>query len=106
MVSKNCNTRKSIFFGEVKLRTLAKKYEAFGWETFTCDGNNLEELEKTILDAQAARGNGKPKMVVMNTVMGSGVDFMMGDHHWHGVAPNAEQKDNALSQLEETLGDF
>ena len=85
---------------------LVKKYEAFGWETTTCDGNDLEELETTILKAQSGKGNGKPKMIIMNTIMGSGVDFMMGDHHWHGVAPNDEQKETALAQLEETLGDF
>ena len=38
--------------------------------------------------------------------MGYGVDFMQGTHHWHGKAPNDEQKDIALSQLEETIGDY
>jgi transketolase len=38
--------------------------------------------------------------------MGMGVDFMMGTHKWHGSAPNDEQAANALSQLEETLGDY
>jgi transketolase len=42
----------------------------------------------------------------MKTIMGFGVDFMMGTHKWHGVAPNAEQTEIALAQLEETLGDF
>jgi len=42
----------------------------------------------------------------MKTEMGQGVDFMMGSHKWHGIAPNAEQTEKALAQLEETLGDF
>jgi transketolase len=42
----------------------------------------------------------------MKTEMGQGVDFMMGSHHWHGIAPNDEQLKNALGQLEETLGDY
>ena len=42
----------------------------------------------------------------MTTIMGYGVDYMMGTHKWHGNAPNAEQVASAMAQLEETLGDF
>jgi len=42
----------------------------------------------------------------MKTEMGSGVDYMMGSHKWHGIAPDEEQTENALSQLPETLGDY
>jgi len=45
-------------------------------------------------------------MLLMKTEMGMGVDFMMGTHKWHGSAPNDEQKDAALAQLDETLGDY
>ena len=45
-------------------------------------------------------------MIIMKTEMGFGVDFMMGSHKWHGVAPNNEQLEVALNQLEETLGDY
>lgn len=51
-------------------------------------------------------GNGKPIVILMTTEMGQGVDFMMGSHKWHGVAPNEEQLRIALNQLEETLGDY
>lgn len=88
------------------LMDLGKKYEAFGWEVLSCDGNNFEELEATILKAQGNRANGKPKMVIMHTQMGYPIDFMMGSHKWHGNAPNDEQKDKALAQLEVTLGDY
>jgi transketolase len=47
-----------------------------------------------------------PKMIIMKTEMGQGVDFMMGTHKWHGSAPNDEQLANALSQLSETIGDY
>ncbi|MCS6823274.1 MAG: transketolase [Cytophagaceae bacterium] len=90
----------------MNLLDLGAKYKAFGWEVYECDGNNFEELEKTILAAQASRGNGKPKAIMMKTKMGYPVDFMMGNHKWHGVAPNDEQKDKALAQIEETLGDY
>ena len=88
------------------LLDLGKKYEAFGWEVYSCDGNNYEDLENTILKAKAARGNGKPKAIMMKTEMGQGVDFMMHTHKWHGTAPNDEQLQKALAQLEETLGDY
>jgi transketolase len=45
-------------------------------------------------------------MILMTTTMGQGVDFMMGSHKWHGIAPNDEQLGIALSQLKETLGDY
>jgi len=88
------------------LGDLNAKYAAFGWEVSECDGNNLEELIETIEKAKSAKGNGKPKMILMKTEMGKGVDFMEGTHKWHGVAPNDEQLADALGQLEETLGDY
>ncbi|HSZ24236.1 MAG TPA: transketolase [Cytophagaceae bacterium] len=90
----------------LSLLDLGKKYEAFGWEVFHCDGNNLEDLENTILKAKASKGNGIPKILIMKTEMGQGVDFMMHTHKWHGSAPNDEQLQKALAQLEETLGDY
>ena len=56
--------------------------------------------------AKSKTGKGKPIVILMKTSMGFGVDFMMGSHKWHGVAPNAEQTAIALSQLEETYGDY
>lgn len=90
----------------LSLLDLGKKYAAFGWNVLACDGNNFEELEKTILEAQKQKGTGKPTAIMMKTEMGMGVDFMMHTHKWHGNAPNDEQKDIALAQLEETLGDY
>lgn len=87
-------------------RDLGAKYTAFGWEVLTCAGNDLVALQTAILHAQASADNGKPKVILMQTMMGYGVDFMMTGHHWHGKAPNATQTETALIQLEETLGDF
>ena len=70
------------------------------------NGHDMKEILSTMKLAQEKCGNGKPVMVIMATEMGQGVDFMMGSHKWHGVAPNPEQLENALSQLEETLGDY
>jgi transketolase len=89
------------------LGSLEAKFEAFGWEVISCkDGNNIVELLKTLKDAKSRTGKGKPVCIVMHTEMGNGVDFMMGTHKWHGAAPNDEQLASALSQNQETLGDF
>lgn len=91
----------------LSLGNLRAKWEAFGWDVLECaDGNNMELLLSTLKEAITHTGKGKPVMMLMRTAMGKGVDFMEGTHHWHGVAPNDEQKDLALAQLSETLGDY
>jgi transketolase len=87
-------------------RDLQAKYEAFGWNVMRMDGNIAEDIQNTLLKAKAALGNGAPIMIIMKTEMGAGVDFMMYSHKWHGVAPNDQQLQDALAQLEETLGDY
>ena len=69
-------------------------------------GNDINEVVKALEHAKTFTGKGKPIMILMTTVMGKGVDFMEGSHEWHGIAPNDEQLAKALSQLEETLGDY
>lgn len=90
----------------LNLENLRDKWQAFGWECFQADGHNFGEILEAFAMAKSAVGNGKPKMILMKTDMGKGVDFMEGTHHWHGKAPNKEQTEKALSQLKETLGDF
>ena len=86
---------------------LKKKFEAFGWDTLEIkNGNNLEEIIQGLKEAKQRTGKGKPVCVIMDTVMGHGVDFMMHTHAWHGKAPNDEQLEIALSQNPETLGDY
>ncbi len=87
-------------------RNLAEKYNAFGWQVLNMDGNNMEETVATLQKAKDACGKGMPIAIMMKTEMGAGVDFMMGSHKWHGVAPNDEQLVAALAQLPETLGDY
>lgn len=88
------------------LGNLKAKWESFGWTVLETDGNNMTELINTLKEAKKLTGQKKPIAILMKTEMGAGVDFMMGTHKWHGVAPNDEQLENGLSQLEETLGDF
>lgn len=88
------------------LGNLSQKWQAFGWEVLEMDGHNIDEIKSVLAKAKSMTGNGKPIVIIMKTEMGQGVDFMVGSHKWHGVAPNPEQLADALSQLEETLGDY
>lgn len=88
------------------LRDLRKKYEAFGWEVQEFNGNDLAETIKSLENAKALARREKPVLNVMNTVMGKGVDFMEGSHKWHGIAPDDAQLEQALAQLEMTVGDY
>ena len=90
----------------LSLGNLENKWIAFGWQTLNCNGNDLEEIIKTLSKAKEMTGNGQPIMIIMKTEMGHGVDYMMGSHKWHGVAPNDEQLEVALNQNPETMGDF
>ncbi|MCB0509907.1 MAG: transketolase [Bacteroidetes bacterium] len=88
------------------LGSIRKKFEAFDWEVMEMQGNDMQAVIDGLNKAKSLTGKGKPVCVIMHTEMGFGVDFMQGTHHWHGKAPNSEQLANALSQLEETLGDY
>lgn len=83
------------------------KLKSFGWEVLEIEnGNSLDQVYQTLNIAKEKAYNGKPIVIIMKTIMGNGVDFMMHTHNWHGVAPNDEQLENALSQNPETLGDY
>ncbi len=88
------------------LGDLKAKFESFGFEVWEMNGNIMEDVVDTMKRAKNLVNNPKPVMILMHTEMGMGVDFMMGTHKWHGVAPNDEETLIALEQLEETLGDF
>jgi transketolase len=90
----------------LSLENLQAKFEAFGWHVITSDGNNMEEILKSLHYAKSLTGKGKPILNLMSTQMGYGVDFMVGTHKWHGSAPNDDQLENALGQIKETIGDY
>ena len=79
--------------------SLRAKFEAFGWDVIDLEkGNDTASVVATLKKAKEHTGKGKPVMILMKTEMGNGVDFMMGSHKWHGVAPNDEQLAQALKQ--------
>ncbi len=91
----------------MNLLDLKAKWEAFGWQVIeTENGNDMEQVIASLEKAKELLGNGKPVLNLLRTDMGYGVDFMVGTHKWHGIAPDDEQLAAALGQLEETLGDY
>jgi transketolase len=87
--------------------SLKAKFEAFGWIVLEIEeGNNIEAILKGMAEAKSQTGKGKPVCVLLKTIMGNGVDFMMHTHAWHGKAPNDEQLAKGLAQNPETLGDY
>lgn len=89
------------------LGNVKEKFEAFGWEVIEIEeGNDLKAIISGMKEAKEASGKEKPVCVLLRTVMGHGVDYMMHTHEWHGKAPNDEQLEKALEQNPVTLGDY
>ena len=91
----------------LNMGSLDAKFTAFGFDVLVeKEGNNLTKVIEALAEAKSRTGKGKPICILLHTEMGNGVDYMMGSHKWHGVAPNDEELENALAQNEETLGDY
>ena len=89
------------------LGQMTDRWKAFGWEVLhNPNGNEMRSIIHSLKQAKALTGKGKPVVVIMDTEMGKGVDFMEGTHEWHGKPPNADQTQHALAGLKETLGDY
>ena len=96
------STEDVLDIGNLKL-----KLESFNWEVLEIEnGNSLDEVYQIMSEAKKSSKKGKPIVILMKTIMGNGVDFMMHTHKWHGIAPNDEQLEKALNQNPETLGDY
>lgn len=78
---------------------LDKKFEAFNWHVINVDGHNFDELKAAFKEARETKG--KPTAIIAHTTKGKGVSFMENQAGWHGKAPNAEQLETALKDLEE-----
>jgi transketolase len=86
---------------------LRAKFEAFGWDVIEVEeGNSIDAISEGLSNAKSRTGKGKPVCILLKTVMGNGVDFMMHTHAWHGKAPNDEQLASGLAQNPETIGDY
>lgn len=92
--------------GGIDGNKIEAQLRAFGWDILRMNGHNMQNIIDTMSQAKALTGNGKPIFIIMQTEMGYPVDFMMGSHKWHGVAPNDEELAKALAQLPEVAGDY
>ena len=90
----------------LSLGNLRAKWEAFGWEVLEMNGNDMEDVVRVLELAISKTFKGKPIVILMQTIMGNGVDFMMHTHKWHGVAPNDDQLAAALAQLKDFNEDY
>ena len=81
-----------------------KKFEAFGWNVIVCDAHNFDELLDAINKAKACKG--KPTAVIMKSVKGKNVSFMENNAAWHGSAPNEEQYNQAIAELDAILSEL
>lgn len=90
----------------LSLGNLRNKWEAFGWDVLEMNGNDMQDVVRVLDLAKSKTGKGRPIMILMQTIMGNGIDFMMHSHKWHGIAPNDEQLAAALLQLPDTKEDY
>ena len=91
----------------LNMGNIKSKFEAFDWTVVEIEnGNNIESILKGMEIAKSKTGKGMPVCVLLKTIMGNGVDFMMHTHAWHGKAPNDDQLKIALDQNPVTLGDY
>lgn len=86
----------------MELEPLSLKWASFGWQVFHTDGNNIEHLLQTFSEVNSVIY--KPKVIIANTFMGKGVKSIENDYKWHGKAPNKEQSELFLKELEQSYG--
>ena len=82
----------------MSLGNLAAKLRAFGFDLYEIDGHDLDAIEAALSAPVTA---GKPKAILAHTVKGKGISFMENQVGWHGKAPNEEQRQQALKELED-----
>ncbi|GAB3429430.1 transketolase [Niabella aquatica] len=90
----------------LSLGDLDAKWKAFGWNVLYMNGNDMEDVIATLQLAKRKAFKKKPICILMQTNMGHGVSFMTGSHKWHGIAPNDEQLNVALSELQTNMNDY
>ena len=80
---------------------LDEKFLAFGWNVYTIDGHNFDEIADALEKAKTVKG--KPTAIIANCVKGKGVSFMENQIGWHGSAPNKEQYEQAIAELKASV---
>lgn len=83
---------------------IPEKFVAFGWNVIEIDGHNFDAIEKALEDARLCKG--KPTAIIAKTIKGKGVSYMENQVNWHGSAPNAEQYEIAIKELDAVLAEL
>ncbi len=83
---------------------LDKKFEAFGWNVITIDAHSIEEIKDALAKAKEVKG--KPTLILAKSVKGKGVSYMENNAGWHGAAPNDEQYEIAVKELEAKIAEL
>ena len=81
----------------MNVEPIDEKFRAFGWNVMRIDGHDLEAIDAAIVEAK--KSEGKPTVIVCETVKGKGVSFMENEVDWHGVAPTPEQAEAAVAEM-------
>lgn len=80
---------------------IVDKFKAFGWHVIEMNAHDFDDIERAFNEAESIVG--QPVAIIQKSVKGKGVSFMENNGAWHGVAPNAEEYNIAMSELNETL---
>lgn len=80
----------------MSLGDIKGKFAAFGFETFEVNGHNVDEIVSVLKKPV----NAKPKFILAHTIKGKGISFMENNVGWHGKAPNEEEYNLAMKELE------
>ena len=81
-----------------------KKFESFGWNVIVTDAHDFDALEDAVTKAKATKG--KPTAIILKSVKGKGVSFMENNAGWHGNAPNEEQYNQAIKELDDRIAEL
>lgn len=81
-----------------------EKFAAFGWHVITINGHDFDELEKAFNEAETVFG--KPTVIILRTTKGKGVSYMENQVGWHGKAPNEEEYNTAMAELNARLAEL
>jgi len=84
---------------QLDLEPLAAKWEAFGWQTLTCDGHDLSQVLDRLQEAKERSQTG-PVILFAHTIKGKGVSFMEGLYEWHARCPTEEERIKALAEID------
>ena len=81
-----------------------KKFEAFGWNVVLADAHDFSSLRAAVENAKNTKG--KPTAIIMKSVKGKNVSFMENNAGWHGSAPNEEQYNQAIAEIDAIIKDL